>query len=394
VLNYGFKYLLINDNTMKLAILQRVCTSYRVPLFQRLSNDKDIDFRLYIGVDVPESKVKNASDLSGINLINLKSYFIKLKGHYFPIPTNLIMNLCKFKPDVIICEGESHFFGYLQAILYKLIFNRKVKLLHWCFIELPGEDLNQKKIVGYIKYLFRMFFDAFLVYSSYSKKRLLDIGGVEEDRIFVATNVGDTETFINKSKLNLMNVSEARKSINIKDRFTVLYVGTLDKNKKPELIIELAKRAEMQFINFVILGTGELYDKLLLENTSIFNNIYVRGRVQEELSMYYKAASCLVIPGRGGIVISEAMSFGVPVIVHQADGTEYDLVTKNTGFIVKNGRVDDFLNSIVTLSINSELRNQFAINSISLIENKYNTNNMLNNIKSSINFVMDNKKML
>ena len=38
------------------------------------------------------------------------------------------------------------------------------------------------------------------------------------------------------------------------------------------------------------------------------------------------SADVVVVPGRGGIVISEAMVHGVPVIVHQADGTEYELV--------------------------------------------------------------------
>lgn len=388
MLSCGLDYSLIRKINMKVAILQRVCTSYRVPLFQELSTDKDIDFRLFIGRDVPKSKVKNAPDLKGINITKLKSVFIKLRGHFFPIHTNLIKKLYEFNPDVIICEGESNFFGYLQAIFYKFLFNREVKLVHWCFIALPGEDLSKKRIIAHLKAFFRKFFNAFLVYSSYSKKRLLQIGGVDEDTIFVATNVGDTETFINKSRQNLINASEARKIVNLRDQFTVLYVGTLDKNKKPELIIELANKDEMKFVNFVILGTGDLYNQLL-ENKFINNNVYIRGRVQDELSIYYKAASCLIIPGRGGIVISEAMSFGVPVIVHQADGTEYDLITRDTGIILNNGDINEFLNSLIILNKDSELLNQLAINSVSLIENKYNTKNMSNNIKMAVKYVVN-----
>ena len=50
----------------------------------------------------------------------------------------------------------------------------------------------------------------------------------------------------------------------------------------------------------------------------------------------YCKADIVYVPGRGGMIISEAMAFACPVILHEADGTEYDLVINGkTGFRIK-----------------------------------------------------------
>lgn len=373
---------------MKVAILQRVCTSYRVPLFQELSTDKDIDFRLFIGRDVPKSKVKNAPDLKGINIIKLKSVFIKLRGHFFPIHTNLIKKLYEFNPDVIICEGESNIFGYFQAILYKFLFNREVKLVHWCFIALPGEDLSKKLIIGHLKAFFRKFFNAFLVYSSYSKMRLIQLGDVSEEKIFVATNVGNVEKMVKAYEKIDTSKSISRERLNLTDNFTVLYLGTLDENKKPNLILEIAKIDAMSEFNFVIAGEGILYDQLKSDIISNqLKNVHLVGKITNDLYQYLNTADLLIIPGRGGIVISEALAFGFPVLVHQADGTEYDLIINGeTGLILNRGDIEDFKNGILYFSnLTLEQKDSMSDTCRKLVTDKFNSVNMINQIKVMCN---------
>ncbi len=379
---------------MRVAILQRVCTSYRVPLFQRLSLEKDIKFQLFIGDDIPESKVKNASDLTGVSYVKLKSVFVKLRGHFFPIHTNLIKELRKYKPDVIICEGESNFFGYVQAIVYKLLFNRNSKLIHWCFIALPGEDLSKKKIIASIKSFFRFFFSGFLLYSSYSKRRLLELDRSLEDRIFVATNVGNVEKMIEAYEANIMTKSDSRRKINIKDQFTILYLGTLDKNKRPDLILDLASLTDFSNHNFIIAGDGPMIDYLRKQIAERqLSNVYLVGKVTSDLYTYLNSTDLLIIPGRGGIVISEALAFGIPIIVYQADGTEYDLIRNGqTGYILENGSLSDFKNGILNFA-NLSQEELLKINKSchSLVKTQFNSRNMITQIKKAVMAVSKQK---
>jgi glycosyltransferase involved in cell wall biosynthesis len=50
-------------------------------------------------------------------------------------------------------------------------------------------------------------------------------------------------------------------------------------------------------------------------------------------------ADLFVLPGTGGLAIQEAMSYGLPVIVAQGDGTQDDLVRAENGWQVPP---DDF----------------------------------------------------
>jgi len=52
---------------MKIAILQRVCTSYRASLFQLLSAKDDVDMHVFFGDDLPNSKVKSTKKLLALS---------------------------------------------------------------------------------------------------------------------------------------------------------------------------------------------------------------------------------------------------------------------------------------------------------------------------------------
>src|ERR1044071_6892315 len=178
-----------NNGKLRLAVLQRVCAGYRVSLFQMLADNKNIEMRLFIGDDLPVSKVRNATDLKSIPHSRLKTWHSSFGARMLTWHRGLIKELDKFSPDVILCEGESHFLGYLQAIVYKYFFNHNVALMHWCFISLPGwRSVGGKGMRSHIKAFFRKFFDAFVVYSSFSKDSLVSLGQSGE-KIFVATNV-------------------------------------------------------------------------------------------------------------------------------------------------------------------------------------------------------------
>ena len=217
--------------------------------------------RLFIGQDLPNSKVRSASSLDNIPIRKLKTRFIKFGRRILPWHVELVNELGKFKPDVILCEGESHFLGYIQAIYYRARYAKRTALIHWCYISLPGESAIRRDIAALIKAYFRRHFDAFVVYSSFSKDRLIKTG---EDRraVFVATNVGDVNKFTALADSLEETKFESRRKLGLPDLFTVLYVGTLDENKRPDLLLDLAQTCDCDLYSFVLLGSGPLLDSL------------------------------------------------------------------------------------------------------------------------------------
>jgi glycosyltransferase involved in cell wall biosynthesis len=51
-----------------------------------------------------------------------------------------------------------------------------------------------------------------------------------------------------------------------------------------------------------------------------------------ELAPYFSAADLFVLPVTGGLAVQEAMSYGLPVIMGQGDGTNDDLVRPTNGW--------------------------------------------------------------
>lgn len=382
------------NKPIRVAVLQRVCAPYRIALFTKLALMDGVEIMLFFGDDVPDSKVKSASDLKNIPHKKLKTQFVKFGSRVLPKHIGLVDELKKYRPDAILCEGESHFLGYLQAIYYRWRFNKKVGLLHWCYIALPGESDNKYKHREIIKLYFRKYFDAFVLYSSYGKSRLLSQGQPEE-KIFVATNVGDTENLVKLSASVASTKCEARQELNLPAVFTVLYLGTLETNKRPKVILDLARSMEKDRYNFVLLGSGSLMNELkrAVKDEDI-SNVHLCGRVVDELPSYLRASDVLLIPGRGGIVISEAMAFGIPVIVHEADGTEQDLVKEGVnGFRVVDGHVDEFRQKLEILRCNPKLCSKLGNKGREMIAQNFSTENMANQIVNAAKFAMDaNKK--
>lgn len=366
--------------TLRLAILQRVCPAYRVPLFKGLAAAPDIDFRLFIGAEAPEGKLKTAGDLSGIPVTRLQTSFCTIGTRTLYVHRRLIKALIDFEPDVILCEGESHFIGYLQALAYRTFCRPRTRILHWCFISLPGERTRRYDVAAQIKAAFRPLFDGFVVYSTYSMCKLLEMG-VDGSRITVATNVGETERFLKGSESG-EDRSAVRHALGLDSRFIALYCGTIDRVKRPELLVDIARLCDPRKVCFLIAGDGPGADNLREEiRKTGAANVVMLGRVQGGLNRYYAAADVLIVPGRGGIVMSEAMAAGLPVIVHQADGTECDLVESGiTGWKVEEAAPECFAEIIDEMSSNIAATRIMGQNARALIASKYNTRGMVTQI--------------
>jgi glycosyltransferase involved in cell wall biosynthesis len=50
------------------------------------------------------------------------------------------------------------------------------------------------------------------------------------------------------------------------------------------------------------------------------------------LSATFAEADLFVLPGTGGLAVQQAMSFGLPVVVAEGDGTQDDLVRPGNGW--------------------------------------------------------------
>jgi glycosyltransferase involved in cell wall biosynthesis len=139
-----------------------------------------------------------------------------------------------------------------------------------------------------------------------------------------------------------------------------------------------------------VVGDGDWLDTLKRHaNRVSATNVTFTGRVVDNLPYYYKAADVFVLPGRGGMVISESMAYELPVIVYQADGTEYDLVEHGkTGIRLSEGSSKDIADCLSSLLDQRETLVEWGREGQKRILEKYNTNSMARSVTQCINQVI------
>jgi len=88
-----------------------------------------------------------------------------------------------------------------------------------------------------------------------------------------------------------------------------------------------------------------------LENLA--NEIYLPTRFYgaqhgAQLAKHLRSADLFVMPGTGGLAVQEAMSFGLPVIVGVADGTQTDLVRGENGWLLADDSIQTLTNTLAS----------------------------------------------
>lgn len=370
----------------EVVILQRLIPAYRVAVFRRITESTAPSISLLIGESLAELKTRNADDLSGIAHRRLPARAITLFGRIFTWHKGLIRALYRTRPDVILCEAESHFLGYVSAILYRIFLNRRAKLVMWCFYALPGIEKERSALHAAVKKISRRFFDGFISYSSYGRHFLIS-QGFRDDQITVAVNVCDTDRFLTLDREMASTRQTAKEALGSGDRFIVSYVGTLDPVKRPDLLLDISKLLDPDRFQFFIIGSGQMEQHLAhrIEQERL-GNVRLTGKIGKELPLHYRASDLVIVPGRGGIVISEAMCFGVPVLVHQADGVELDLIVPDeTGVRVRDGSAVAFAEQLARLADDLPRVEMMGANARRLINERYNTRNMADAVVRAVN---------
>ena len=366
-------------NKYRIAILQRVIPSYRESLFEEISKLPYVNLTLLYGEDIPNTKIKSGlNNKNNLNLIKHRTSFLKISKRIFIWHHGLINSLKEFKPDLIISEGESNILSYFQAFFYKKIF-KNTKIIHWSYGSLPA-SIPKPLILKIIKTFLLKIFDGYIVYSSFGKKELINNFSVNSKKIFVAVNISQVDKFLEyNTRFNINNRIKNKLIQKLNhDKFTLVSCGTLVEEKNFQLILEAYEKIDKDNFNLILIGDGN-YKKDLEKfvNYKKLRNVFFAGQVNwSTMAEYFFFSNLFILPGRGGMVISESMACGLPVLLNAADGVEFDLIKDNfTGFYYKNNNSHSLAKKILKISSNKKLLQNVSKNAYRLIKENYSTKN-------------------
>ncbi|EJC6843418.1 glycosyltransferase family 4 protein [Vibrio parahaemolyticus] len=170
-----------------------------------------------------------------------------------------------------------------------------------------------------------------------------------------------------ESVIRIYNPSWLKSNIISEKRFNrIIAVGRLEYQKGFDVLVRLFKEVDELGVKLDIYGVGSEKDELeRIINQNNIKNIELKGKTNDIKEEYIKS-DFLVMSSRFegfGMVLVEAMECGLPCLSFDCPTGPSDIIDHGfNGYLVKLGDERDFINRLIELSSNFELRNELGIN--------------------------------
>lgn len=371
---------------IRVAVTYRVVQHWRLPIFRRLAAHPDIDLHIFHGADFPGTKVVNAKSFDDVAHTEMRT-IRALRGAKVPFCPALLGHLGKFRPDVILAEGNSNILNNLLVFIYSM--RAGAPVVFWTLGELQG-----KQRVGLKSRLFSMVTTwmerragALLGYSSVAIS-YFDRCGYKKEKQFLAVNCVDTDLIQERLRGGICSGQRVREQYQLGKHPVVLFVGALTPEKRLHDLVDAIQIAQKRLPDIRLLIVGDGPSRLDVERhvaeTGV-DGVVFAGQQIDGISDFFLAADLFVLPHLGGLAISEAMAHGLPVIATVADGCEVDLIEKGrNGYLCDVGDVAGLSERIAEILADDVLLGEMKARSLWIIGNRHNVHTYLQGIVSAV----------
>lgn len=381
---------------LKVAVIYRVIQHWRVPVFARISQKDGMDVTIFHGEDFSGTKIVNFQGEIGFNAVKLKSLNVTMGtsngSAYIPFSPGLWSELKRLNPDIIVSEGASNLFNNLICFIYSKM--NKVPIVQWGLGEIEGREKSLHRRIADIVFRFvERNSSAAIAYSSFGAEYYKRVG-IPRDRVFTAVNVVDTEARMRDMKDycrgNALPYPSPVPSI-----FHILFVGALSENKGVDTLIRAfasLRAAVGEDARLTIVGDGPFRDALqaLVEELGVSEHVSMPGQVIDGIAKHFYAASLFVLPGLGGLAVSDALAHGVPVIATVGDGCEKDLIQHGVnGYYFPSISVDSLSDILKELYYDKSKLSLLRIGAQNFSKSKFNIQGYVDSIVNAIQVTAD-----
>lgn len=181
---------------------------------------------------------------------------------------------------------------------------------------------------------------------------------------------------------------------NIKKEKTLLYIGRIEDRRNVLFLIDVMYylKNRLKDYKLKIYGNGdEKYLSLVrnkINDLGLEQNVIINEMVpQSELANIYKTSMVFLLPTKYeifGMVLLEAMYFGVPVITSINGGSSTLIKNNNHGLIYSTFDVKEWAEGVIKLISNDKLYEDISINSQNNILENYSWENIADKILSIV----------
>lgn len=276
----------------------------------------------------------------------------------------------KIKPDIIhIHSSKAGVLGRIAAYVTGVpcIYNAH----GWSFS--MNISNKKKKFYATIERICAKLTKKIINISDYEQQLAIQYNIAPKSKMITIYNGIDVDKYNGKFDKNTI-LSE----LNIpKDAFIVGMVGRLAKQKSPETFLKIAERISMLVKNsfFILVGDGELrkdVEKSIVEK-GLTNKVKITGWTNE-VAEYISVFDIGILTSKWegfGLVLAEYMASGKPIVASNVGGIPTVIENNRNGILVDSNDIDGFVDGILKIKNNKELRDSFITNSYKDVREKF-----------------------
>lgn len=328
-------------------------------LMEPASYTIDRNRAVYDKLGIEYCYMRSASEAS-----NIKADAICIRDYNFFKKFSFLKKVLS-KYDCIIMNGYVSIEFYILFIL-NLFYKKPIGI---------DSDTRYSRPKSFIRYIIKRFVLKIIFSNKYiyglaggtqTHFDLFTKYGMNHKRVLLMPMMIDNDKFRDKEYLNKQY-----------SPFTFLYVGRLIECKNLDVMFKAFSKLSKtnNNVKLNIVGGGILEDYYKKEYSN--DNIIFKGKkFGNDLHSEYKSANAFILPSSSeewGLVINEAMSAGLPVIVSNEVGAKYDLVdNKNTGFVFNYNSEDELYKYMCNIISDEKGYREMSNNAYNLMHNYWN----------------------
>lgn len=317
-----------------------------ISLLNELSKSQSLKIAV---LSIEEFDVKKAFFLSPeVTVISLgiKDY----KKQYFNIVKGIKAVIKEYSADIFITvETASLLFSLLPIISFKR--RRRVKHIVWEHFNIKNN--NGRRFRDFLRYIAAKAADVVVTLTQKDKNNWIRKYSPSAEIVYIYNTNPFSKIHKDYEKREKVAISVGR-YVDVKGFDRLIAAWSLFEQKY-----------SINDWNLIIVGHGpqeELLQNLI--NKSNSSSIHLSNGEGDVREFYEKASFyCMSSYSEGlGMVLIEAQFFGLPCIAFDVYAGPSEIISQNSGFLVKDGDLDEYANSIHKLISSRELRLEMSIN--------------------------------
>ena len=291
--------------------------------------------------------------------------------------------------DVVIVDGNLRNLGMMFAIVRARL--KGLRLVWWAQHWTPGTKMWRVRLRVFLA---KRLSDVYLCYTK-SGISFLSKCGYPSDRLYATGNTIDEASVKNAiDAWDDERLKAFRREKGIEGKNLLLVCGVVRKKMQlGQLIRALAdQRIESRNTVLAVIGDGEDREACirLAKDIGVASRVIWVGATRDQMAVapWFLSANVFVYFGAIGLSLIHSFLYGVPVIIHDNPlhhGPEFEvMVDGRTGYLFKEGNMDDFIVKTIKLIDDSAKRDEMGAYAKKMVYGNYSIEGMIDNYCAAI----------